>query len=149
MNITPEAPACLSTFKKQNSDLRFSSTHHPTQLTPKTFSGAKNITLLTFEMGIAYKHRLDNTIVSILAFRYSIFCSKTTRSKGFTVIIDARKGPWKVARTCIRQVNAVLTAEELVQLIVLRPDAFWDKQRVENCTSAQIEKQVSKQLLKY
>lgn len=62
--------------------------------------------------------------------------------KGLTVIVDARKGPWKIARACIRQVNAVLTAEELAQLIVLRPDAFWDKQKVENCTSSQTDQQV-------
>lgn len=58
------------------------------------------------------------------------------------MIIDARKGPWKVAKACIRQVNVVFTVDELAQLIVLRPDAFWDKQRVENCTSSQNDKQV-------
>lgn len=86
----------------------------------------------------------DSTVIDAvpsLQYLLSIF-SKTSRSKGFTVIIDARKGPWKVARACIRQVNAVFTLDELAQLIVLRPDAFWDKQRVENCTSSQCDKQV-------
>lgn len=58
-------------------------------------------------------------------------------------MIDARKGPWKVARSTIRQVNVVCSGEsgeELAQLIVLRPDAFWDKQRVESCTSAHSDK---------
>lgn len=71
-----------------------------------------------------------------------IFFSKTSRSKGITVIVDARKGPWKVARSCIRQVCTVCGTEELAQLIVLRPDAFWDKQRVENCTSSHKDNQV-------
>lgn len=69
--------------------------------------------------------------------------STTTRSRGLTAIVDARKGPWKVARSTIRQVNAVFLTNELAQLIVLRPDAFWDKQRVENCTSFQTDSQVS------
>ncbi|KAJ8922121.1 hypothetical protein NQ315_004055, partial [Exocentrus adspersus] len=80
-------------------------------------------------------------IVLSLQYLFSIF-SKTSRSKGITVIIDARKGPWKVARSCIRQVYTVCSSEELAQVIVLRPDAFWDKQRVENCTSYQKDNQV-------
>lgn len=59
------------------------------------------------------------------------------------MLLDARKGPWKTARSYIRQVNNSLTPEELVQFVVVRPDAFWDKQRVENCTSTQKDSQVS------
>lgn len=73
-----------------------------------------------------------NSNVNINGFNFN---SKTSRSRGITTILDARKGPWKVARSCIKQVTAVFEADELAQLIVLRPDAFWDKQRVENCTS--------------
>ncbi|KAG5897359.1 hypothetical protein JTB14_030242 [Gonioctena quinquepunctata] len=79
--------------------------------------------------------------VPALQYLLSLF-SETSRSKGITAIVDARKGPWKVARSCIRQVNAVFSEEELSKLIVLRPDAFWDKQRVENCTSSQKNKEV-------
>ncbi|CAG9840251.1 unnamed protein product [Diabrotica balteata] len=79
--------------------------------------------------------------VPALQYLLSLF-SKTSRSRGLTVLIDARKGPWKVARSCIRQVNAVFVPEELSKLIVLRPDAFWDKQRVENCTSSSNDKQL-------
>ncbi|CAG9824337.1 unnamed protein product [Phaedon cochleariae] len=79
--------------------------------------------------------------VPVLQYLLSLF-SKASRSRGLTVIVDARKGPWKVARSCIRQINAVFSAEELCQLIVLRPDAFLDKQRVENCTSAPKNKKV-------
>ncbi|XP_017781311.1 PREDICTED: SEC14 domain and spectrin repeat-containing protein 1-B [Nicrophorus vespilloides] len=68
--------------------------------------------------------------------------SDVTRKRGFTIIVDARKGAWRVARACIRQVNSTLCKEELAQFLVLRPDAFWDKQRVENCTSTQKDGQV-------
>ncbi|CAH1113166.1 unnamed protein product [Psylliodes chrysocephalus] len=80
--------------------------------------------------------------VPALQYLLSLF-SKASRSRSLTVIIDARKGPWKVARSCIRQVNVVFSPDELSKLIVLRPDAFWDKQRVENCTSSSNEKQVN------
>ncbi|KAJ8954874.1 hypothetical protein NQ318_016810, partial [Aromia moschata] len=80
-------------------------------------------------------------VVPSLQYLLSIL-SKTSRSRGITVIIDARRGPWKVARSCIRQVNAAFAPEELAQLIVVRPDAFWDKQRVENCTSSQTDNQI-------
>lgn len=58
------------------------------------------------------------------------------------MLLDARKGPWKVARSYIRQISKSLTTSELTKLIVIRPDAFWDKQRVENCTSNQNNEQV-------
>ncbi|CAG9864550.1 unnamed protein product [Phyllotreta striolata] len=78
------------------------------------------------------------------AFRYllSLF-SKTSRSRGLTVIVDARKGPWKVARSCIRQAIDAFSPEEPAEILVLRPDAFWDKQRVDNCASASNDKQVT------
>lgn len=58
------------------------------------------------------------------------------------MILDARKGPWRVARSFIRQVNNTLRGEVLAQFIVFRPEAFWDKQRVENCTGNHKEEQV-------
>ncbi|CAH0547513.1 unnamed protein product [Brassicogethes aeneus] len=73
-------------------------------------------------------------IVIPLQYLLSIF-SNSSRSRGITTILDARKGPWKVARSCIKQITTVFESGELAHLVVLRPDAFWDKQRVENCTS--------------
>ncbi|KAK4877376.1 hypothetical protein RN001_009882 [Aquatica leii] len=76
-----------------------------------------------------------------LQYLLSIF-SNESRTRGVTVLLDTRKGHWKTARSYIRQVTTSLTAKELAQLVVVRPDAFWDKQRVENCTSVQKDSQI-------
>lgn len=59
------------------------------------------------------------------------------------MILDARRGHWKAVRSHVKEVCSTLTHEELAQLAVIRPDAFWDKQRVETCTSNQTEEKVS------
>lgn len=71
-----------------------------------------------------------------------IFYSKRTRTEGLTVIIDAQKGSWRQTRNSIRQVTEIFTPEELGSLIVLRPEAFWDKQRVDHCTRTRKDGQV-------
>ncbi|KAF5301257.1 hypothetical protein FQR65_LT00957 [Abscondita terminalis] len=76
-----------------------------------------------------------------LQYLLSVF-SNESRTRGITVLLDTRKGHWKTARSYIRQVTSSLNPEELAQLVVIRPDAFWDKQRVENCTSTQKDNQV-------
>nr|CAD7256196.1 unnamed protein product [Timema shepardi] len=58
--------------------------------------------------------------------------SPDTRRNGLAVIVDAQRGAWRLARACIRQVMATL-ASDAPSILVLRPDAFWDKQRVDNC----------------
>ncbi|GJQ70964.1 hypothetical protein Trydic_g880 [Trypoxylus dichotomus] len=68
--------------------------------------------------------------------------SEDTKRQGLTIILDARKGPWKIARSCIRQITATLNADELAHFIVLRPENFLDKQRVENCTNTPKDGQV-------
>uniref|UniRef100_A0A1B0CIV4 Uncharacterized protein n=1 Tax=Lutzomyia longipalpis TaxID=7200 RepID=A0A1B0CIV4_LUTLO len=54
-----------------------------------------------------------------------------TKSCGFTVLIDAQKCSWRLAKIHMRATT--LLGANLSTLIVIRPDAFWDKQRVENC----------------
>ncbi|KAK9730486.1 hypothetical protein QE152_g15160 [Popillia japonica] len=73
-------------------------------------------------------------ITSCLQHVLTIY-SEDTKRQGLTVILDARKGPWKIARSCIRQITATMNADELAHFIVLRPENFLDKQRVENCTN--------------
>jgi hypothetical protein len=46
-----------------------------------------------------------------------------------------------MARACIRQVEVTMGAEAAA-IIVLRPEAFWDKQRVDNCARTQKEGEV-------
>lgn len=68
--------------------------------------------------------------------------SNETRNAGFVVVIDAQKCPWRLARAHIRHVG-VLLGTNLIKLIVIRPDAFWDKQRVENCAKTYKKGEVS------
>lgn len=61
------------------------------------------------------------------------FCySVETRQQGVTVVVDAQRSSWRLVRPVTRQVSQVL-GSSLATLLVLRPDAFWDKQRVDNC----------------
>lgn len=60
------------------------------------------------------------------------------------VIIDAQKCSWRLARAHIRHVTQ-LVEKHLIKLIVIRPDAFWDKQRVENCAKTYKKGEVSKE----
>lgn len=47
-------------------------------------------------------------------------------------MVDAQRSSWRLVRPVTRQVSQVL-GSSLATLLVLRPDAFWDKQRVDNC----------------
>lgn len=60
--------------------------------------------------------------------------------------MDARRGAWRVARSCIRLATNLI-GSKAVSVIVLRPDGFWDK-RVDSCTKSHKEIEVSKLILK-
>ncbi|KAE8746088.1 hypothetical protein FOCC_FOCC007212, partial [Frankliniella occidentalis] len=77
------------------------------------------------------KERLD----LVLRYFASTF-SPETRRAGLTVVVDARTGSWRCVRVAMRQVGASL-GPDLASLLVIRPDAFWDKQRVDSCARAQ------------
>lgn len=97
--------------------------------------------LLKFEVDQLVKHVKNCFDQNTNAYFYF---SEQTKQHGITVILDARKGPWKIARSCIRQITTTIKADVLTKCIVLRPDAFWDKQRVENCAGGQQDGQVRK-----
>ncbi|XP_050302710.1 titin-like isoform X2 [Anthonomus grandis grandis] len=80
-------------------------------------------------------------IKSSIKYLFSIF-SDETKAKGFTVILDARKGSWKLSRLLIKQTINSFEEGELKLLLVLRPDGFWDQQRIENCTVSQEDQKV-------
>ena len=80
-----------------------------------------------------------NQFIKIFNF---FFCSPDTRRNGLAVILDAQRSAWRMARACIRQVGVTLGADAAA-IIVLRPEAFWDKQRVDNCARTQKEGEVS------
>lgn len=54
--------------------------------------------------------------------------------------MDARRGTWRVARSCTRLVINLL-GPHAASVIVLRPDGFWDK-RVDNCTKSHKDDEV-------
>lgn len=63
-----------------------------------------------------------------------------TKSSGFSVIVDAQKSSWRVARTHLRYLNTCLGGH-LHDVFVIRPDTFWDTQHVvDNCAKTQKKK---------
>ncbi|XP_059614887.1 SEC14 domain and spectrin repeat-containing protein 1-B [Phlebotomus argentipes] len=82
-----------------------------------------------FELHPWTKPFLETSIKYILSS-----LSDETKNCGFTVIVDAQKCSWRLAK--IHMKAASLLGANLASLIVIRPDAFWDKQRVENCARA-------------
>ncbi|XP_058831726.1 uncharacterized protein LOC131690174 isoform X5 [Topomyia yanbarensis] len=71
---------------------------------------------------------LETTVKYILST-----LSSETIAAGFTVILDAQKCSWRSARQYIRHAQSLLEPN-LDSFLVIRPDAFWEKNRVENCT---------------
>lgn len=58
--------------------------------------------------------------------------SSDTKKNGIVAVIDAQKCSWRQARAHIRLVTPLIE-KHLEHLVVIRPDAFWDKQRMESC----------------
>lgn len=69
-----------------------------------------------------------------------IIISEETKKAGLVLIVDARRGAWRVARSCIR-LSMLLFGSSAASVIVLRPDGFWDK-RVDSCTKSHKEGEV-------
>ncbi|XP_066595674.1 SEC14 domain and spectrin repeat-containing protein 1-like [Prorops nasuta] len=60
--------------------------------------------------------------------------SDETKQRGLGLIVDARRGAWRVARSCLRLATTLMGSRAAL-VIVVRPDGFWDK-RVDNCTKS-------------
>ncbi|CAD1476297.1 unnamed protein product [Heterotrigona itama] len=73
---------------------------------------------------------------ALIAYFLSIFSEETKRN-GLVLIVDARRGAWRVARSCIR-LSTILLGTSAASVIVVRPDGFWDK-RVDSCTKSHKE----------
>lgn len=67
--------------------------------------------------------------------------SGDTKRNGLCLIVDARRGSWRVARSYIRR-SIVLVGNSATRVIVIRPDGFWEK-RVDNCTKSRKDGEVS------
>ncbi|XP_054013283.1 titin isoform X3 [Hylaeus anthracinus] len=72
----------------------------------------------------------------LFAYFLSIFSEETKRN-GLVLIVDARKGAWRVARSCIR-LSMMLLGPSAASVVVVRPEGFWDK-RVDSCTRSHKE----------
>ncbi|KOC67436.1 SEC14 domain and spectrin repeat-containing protein 1 [Habropoda laboriosa] len=73
---------------------------------------------------------------TLIAYFLSIF-SEETKKNGLVLIVDARRGAWRVARSCVR-LSMMLLGASAASTIVVRPDGFWDK-RVDSCTKSHKE----------
>lgn len=58
--------------------------------------------------------------------------STDTRKLGLCIIVNAQKTNWRTTRVVLHLVSEIFRTE-LTNIIVLRPEAFWDKQKVEHC----------------
>ena len=58
--------------------------------------------------------------------------STDTRRLGLCMVINSQKTTWRVTRVILQRVTEIFSTE-LTTIIILRPEAFWDKQKVENC----------------
>ncbi|KAF4518528.1 hypothetical protein B566_EDAN004272 [Ephemera danica] len=68
-------------------------------------------------------------------------CSCTeTRRGGLAVLVDGQQASGRQVRASVRLVELTLRSD-VAALLVLRPDAFWDKQRVDCTRSAHVEGQ--------
>lgn len=66
----------------------------------------------------------------------SYSCSNETVNNGLNVVIDTQMCSWRCARNAIQYVSESLACNA-TKLYAIRPEVFWDKQRIENCTKAQ------------
>ncbi len=69
-------------------------------------------------------------------FFFNCKYSNESLNGGLVVVIDGQKCSWRMTRLVIRHVTTLI-GENLSNAIVVRPDAFWDKQHVENCAKTQ------------
>lgn len=108
------------------------------------------------------KTRKDNYIINNKLYLYyacvracyvSLFCislgtkqnkktsSEETLKDGLDAIVDGQRCGWRTTKTTVESVTTIL-GDKLRKLYIVRPDGFWDKQRLENCTKAQKNKDV-------
>lgn len=67
--------------------------------------------------------------------------SDDTLKNGLNAIVDAQKCGSRSAKLTAEFVAEIL-GDKLKKLYIVRPDGFWDKQRLENCTKSQKYKDV-------
>ncbi|XP_039286822.1 SEC14 domain and spectrin repeat-containing protein 1-B [Nilaparvata lugens] len=71
---------------------------------------------------------------------YMSILSAESRRQGVVVVVDGQHSSWRMVRVTTRHLALVL-GHSLMSLIVLRPDAFWDKQRMDACARLHRERE--------
>lgn len=66
-----------------------------------------------------------------------------TLNDGLLLLIDAQKSNYRLTNIWIEHVESIVDPDYLKLILVIRPDAFWDKQRMDNCTKPQKKGEVS------
>lgn len=66
-----------------------------------------------------------------------------TLNNGLLVLIDAQKSNHRLTNVWIEHVESIVDPDYLKLMLVIRPDAFWDKQRMDNCAKPQKKGEVS------
>lgn len=66
-----------------------------------------------------------------------------TLNNGLLLLIDAQKSNYRLTNTWIEHVESIVDPDYLKLMLVIRPDAFWDKQRMDNCAKPQKKGEVS------
>lgn len=85
---------------------------------------------------VPYEIDSSNKVKLELCIKYLLqSLSDQSKSEGLIIVIDAQKCSWRLARTHMRYVISLIQ-KNLANIIVIRPDVFWDKQRVENCAKS-------------
>lgn len=69
--------------------------------------------------------------------------SPETLNNGLLLLIDAQKSNYRLTNIWIEHVESIVDPDYLKLMIVIRPDAFWDKQRMDSCTKPQKRGEVS------
>lgn len=62
-----------------------------------------------------------------------------SRVPGLAIIVDTQKCSARMARCTVRYVETIVGDPDEcspIVILVVRPDAFWDNQLVENCTKS-------------
>ena len=66
---------------------------------------------------------------------FSVSC----RDRGWVVIVDARTCPYRLVKPTVSTIRAALG--NIRHLFVVRPEGFWDKNRVD-CRKSEVDSQV-------
>lgn len=75
----------------------------------------------------------------MISLIFSVMFSVSSRDRGWVVVVDARVCHYRLVKPTVSTVRATLG--HIRHLFVVRPEGFWDKQRVD-CRKSEVDSQV-------